>query len=211
MKMYIIMLDVADSEEYEAVSSHGINGKPIYAVTNKKDFYEKFIETRDMTKFIVKKISIESEEEYMKIIEDKDLTQCELTKSSFPTTIEYNNYYTIGYVNVICTIAESDGVEYDYSEYVVENIQNVIDGIYDVVYKADRSKLDSDAYTIKKYLNMFNKEIKKSLEYLGFQELIEDTMYQLDAYDSSEVELGEDKLRIYCKKYANTYKKGFKE
>lgn len=214
MKMYIILLKDRDIDSYEAVSSYGIDGMAIYAVTNKKEFLKRFIETRDMDKFIVKKLDVTSEDAYNKFLDDNDIGGCDLVNSSFPTTIVYDDNYCVGYVNVICTVNESDNVEYDYSEYVVENVQNIIDGIYDFIYKSDRSKpngpVSSDEHTIEKYLSIFNKEIRDSLEFLGFSQIIEDTMYQLDAYDSSEVELGEDKLRIYCKKYANTYKKDFK-
>lgn len=210
MKIYFILLNVSDPKKYEAVSYFPINGKFLYGVTNSKKLLKLFTEMRDMNKFEILKCDIEDEDEYNAFIDKNDINVYELTTSSFPTTTEYNGYYLVGYTKVVCTIKESDEVEYDYDSYILDKVENIMTNIYDIM--RDDKAINTDKDFVMKYINkfesLFNKEIREALDYLDFKDFIEDAIYQMDNLDSSEYNFGEDKLSVFCKKFGNTFKEG---
>lgn len=208
MKVYMFLLNTNNKTEYEAASNIKVYGKYIYAVTNEKQKAKDFMSTRDMDKFSLEVFEIFSEEEYILFLKQRDIWNCELVVSSFPTSTEYNGYFTVDYIKVLCTVAESDSVEYDYDSYILDNIENVISGIDDMMHKRFKSLEIPDSLLL--FTSLFNDEIKDALDTLNFRDFLEDAAYQIDNSDSSEYNLNEDKLKVYCKKYANTYKEGFK-
>lgn len=65
MKVYMMYVD--KSEIMIGMDSKDRGLKEIYAVTNDKNLYKKFIHTRDMSKFKVKTIYVEGKEEYKQL------------------------------------------------------------------------------------------------------------------------------------------------
>lgn len=209
--MYFILLNVKDRSKYEAVSSFPINGKFLYGITNDKKLLKLFTEMRDMDKFDILKYDVEDEDEYNAFIDKNDINIYELSTSSFPTTTEYNGYYIVGYTKVVCTIKESDEVEYDYDSYILDKVEDIMTNIYDLM-KDDIENVNTDKDFLMKYISkfqsLFNDDIQDALDYLEFKDFIEDAIYQIDNIDSSEYNFGEDKLRVFCKKFGNTFKEG---
>lgn len=206
----MFLLKDEDYDKYEAVSGVIVHGLRLYAITDKKEYYKIFVKNRDMSKFAVATMDVNSEEEYNDLLHFKDVFNYELTKSSFPTTVETGNgYYELGYVDVICTIRESDTVEYDYEEYILNNIENVIDSVYTTMLDIshyNRSGLELlDAMLL--YPKIFNEEICEALEVLDFTDFTTNAITYMDYMEcmDSSVSLNEDKLKVYCIKYSNTY------
>lgn len=208
MKAYVILLKDKDVDEYPAVSNYLIDGLPLYGITNRKEYLKSFINTRDMSKFTIKKFIVESDNDYDNFIDRNDINTYELTTSAFPTTTEFNDWYMVGYAKIVCTIKESDSVEYDYDSYLLDKVEEISTGIFDIMKNDYNGNLDKMVFVdyIKEYTKLFNESIQKALDYLGFMDFMEDALYQLDNIDSSEYNLGEDKLRVYCKMFGNTYK-----
>lgn len=210
MNVYMFLLDTNDKTEYEAVSSFNMFGRHmyLYAITNDKKLAKSFSSTRDMDKFKLEIFETDSEEEYTRFLHDNSLYDCELTTSTFPTQTQDGEYFTIGYVKVVCTIRESDLVEYDFDSDIINNMENVASSVYDVMKKRFLSLELVDAFML--YPKIFNKEINDALNYLNFSEFMEDTTYQIDNMETCEYSLNEDKLKVFCKKFFNTYKEGLK-
>lgn len=213
MKAYLMLLKDNDLDEYPAVSkSKIIDGHHLYAITDNKEYYNTFISTRDMDKFIVKTIKFESADDYDEFVTKYSLDQFELSINEFVTTAEYNGYYTVDYVDVCCTDRENDSVAYDSDSILLDAIENLIMNITNILehmsltHNIDRDYLH---HTIKTFMQLFNEDIYNALSYLDFDIYMDQCIYQIDNIDFSEYDLWEDKLKIYCKLYSNTYKKEF--
>ena len=205
-KVYMFLLNSIDKTEYEASSNTKVYGKYVYAITDDKKKAKEFMLSRNMDLFSLEVFDVGSDEEYIQLLRQKSMMECELSYSTFPTSAEYNGYLTIEYVTVLCTVKESDAVEYDYDSYILDKIENVIAGIDNLMHEKFKSLEIPDSLLL--YESLFNNEIQDALDELNFRDFLEDATYQIDNIDSSEYSLNEDKLKVYCIKFSNTYKEG---
>lgn len=197
MKVYCFYITCEDlnTKDYPGIIADTIamvNGTlySLYAYTQNKEFYKYFKKVRDMSKFIVKVIEVDSFDDFC---DDHDSYLLEF-HSLTTKGINNDNKVIRKSVEVLMTKAESDFMLYYSYGRFVDEITNVLrySKLFDFVQ-----------------FNLFNNKLSTYLyQYYGLDTMIYEAFLPFDSpVESLGEEIVIDQISFYIKIFGNTYKR----
>lgn len=203
--IYIMLDSIFKTDEYPGIPESQINYNHIkryymYAWTTSKELLEDFFSQRDTKIFSYDKITTESHKLY------GDLYELQLGYRKYHTRQEQNGKYKIVPIKILSTLRERDLTSIDYKSFYVEELSDEISEFsLDTYFANDREDYQIDERIIDKYESIFNENIRKALEELGFNKVIKDYgMFCGERMPFHEYEV--DEFSIYLRLFINTYK-----
>lgn len=157
----------------------------LYAFTNNKKYKDKFIKQRDMSKFMYKKIEDISKDEYFKLV--AKYRGYELHEGTFKTVNEFDVKTS---VTLVCTYKEEEStVLSDWCDLFDDIKERLVDA---QIFKEDYIK----ALGLLEYFNVYLFYNGKARYWTEYYEPVRSTLPDFRI----------DELKVFLKKYGNTFK-----